>query len=325
MASMRRDRKEALEASAASFLSQVETPGVSRRLSDYGLQRVWARAEKLREAKAPAAARRASRNPALLRHVIVVAVVVIMVMLVSTTGAYAISYNAQPDSPLYGTKIFFERARITLTPSSAEDIRLEISFSERRMEELQSMVSSGNDEGADRWLREYRRNVEGAGVLLDTISSKEAEELSTQFQEMLDRQAHVMQGMGQGQPLGLSEPIEDAYRVCDEERMRMRQRSGQQGQGNPQQEPGGHKQEGNCPASHETSLQEEPGTVEETGVADESPVSENTHSRLNTEAPVETSPAADDVQENGYTMAEEGAGQQGAGYQEGGMRRGCVP
>jgi hypothetical protein len=322
MAFIHRDRKEALEAGAVAFLSKVETPGASSRLTDYGPERVWARAEKQREAKAPAAARRAYRNPALLRRALVISLVVLMVMLVSSTGAYAFSYNAQPDSVLYGTKIFFERARITLTPSSAEDIRLEMSYSERRMEELQKMVASGSQWGADRWLREYRRNIEGAGVLFETISPLESEELSTQFQEMLDRQAHMMQGMGQGQPSGLTEPIDHAYQVCDQERMRMRERCGQENRGNPEQEPGGQQQNGNRPASHESStVQEGPSTPVETQTSYDAPAAESPYS-----APSgDTSPAPDDTQENGSAMAEEGARQQDAGYQGGGMHRGCVP
>lgn len=325
MAFMKRERKEALEAAAVAFLSQVETPGASSRLKDYGAERVWARAERQRETTAPAATRRVYRSPALLRHAIVIALVVLMVMLVSTTGAYALSYNAQPDSMLYGTKIFFERARITLTPSSAEDIRLEMSYSERRMEELQNMVSSGNQKGADRWLREYRRNIEGAGTLFEAVPLQESEELSVQFQEMLGRQSHMMQGMGQGQPPGLSEPIEHAYRVCDEEMVRMRQRCGQQERGNQEKEPGGQKQNGNCPAPDETSVQEEQGTPIETGAAYESPGPESPYSGTDTETTMETSPAPDYMQDNGPPPAEEGAMQQESGYQGGGMRKGCVP
>jgi len=325
MAFMRRERKEALEAAAVAFLSQVETPGASSRLEDYGMERVWTRAERQRETRAPAAARRVYRNPALLRHVIVIVLVIVMVMLVSTTGAYALSYNAQPDSMLYGTKIFFERARITLTPSSTEDIRLEMSYAERRMEELEKMVAAGNERGANRWLREYQRNIEGAGILFEAIPAQETEELSVQFQEMLDRQADMMQGMGHGQPSGLSEPIENAYHVCDQERVRMHQRCGQQNRGNSDQEPGGQQQNGNCPAPDEATVQEETAAPGEAGAVNESPAAENQYTEPAAEAPTGTSPAPDAAQENGSPMPEEGVRQQDLGYQEGGMRKGFVP
>jgi hypothetical protein len=237
----------------------------SDRLRDHGLQHILTKAQAAETQKEPAAAHRTYRNPALLRHVVVVAVVVLLVMLVSTSGVYAFSLDAQPGSTLYGTKIFFERARVTLNTSSSGDIRLEMGFSERRMEELQEMIASGRQQGSERWLREYSRNIEGAGMLFDTVSVQEAEELAAQFQETLDHQAYMMQGMRRGLPSSLSEPVEGAYQVCDRERSRMRQRCGQQDTGGPEGEPGGQGQqgEGNCPRTEDSTLRE--GTSSSTG------------------------------------------------------------
>lgn len=270
MASKRKNGKEALEAAAAAFLDGTESPRAPRRLREYGLQRVLARARSEEAGKAPATARRAYRNPSLLRHALVVTVAVLLVMLVSTSGAYAFSLDAQPDSTLYGAKIFFERARVTLNPSSAGDMQLEMGFSERRMEELRNMTASGNAAGSERWLREYSRNIEGAGVSFEAVSGAEAERLSSQFQQMLDRHAEMMLEMRRGTAAGLDERIEGAYRVCDQERARMRRRCGQQdAQGpGPAQEPGGEGQ-GNCPRSGEPSLPEKTtsGSGEPSGVS----------------------------------------------------------
>jgi len=327
MAIMRRDRKETLEAAAVSFLAEVATPSASSRLKDYGMQRVWARAEAYHEIKAPTTARRAYRNPALLRHVLVVGLVVLMVLLVSTTGVYAFSYNATPDSPLYGTKIFFERARVTLTPSSVEDIRLEMRYSERRMEELQAMVASGNQEGSDRWLREYRRNVEGAGVLFETISPQEAEQLSPQFQDMLDRHEHMMQGMRHGQPSGLSGSIEGAYQVCDGERMRMRRRCGQETPGDPPQQPGEPQRKGNCPATEESSMQQELPSSSGAQPVDDSAPSWGAYTPTD---PSQTtgSPAngtGSTVNETGSPVNESGQDLEGMGYQGDSPHGGHMP
>ncbi|RJP26771.1 MAG: hypothetical protein C4536_15110 [Actinobacteria bacterium] len=317
MTLMQRGKREALEAAAVTFLSEVITPEASSRLRDHGLQRVWVRAVQQEEAKAPAAARRTYRSPALLRHVIVVAMAVLMVMLVSTTGAYAFSYNAQPDSPLYGTKIFFERARITLTPSSTEDIRLEMRYSERRMEELQKMAASGNQEGADRWSREYSRNIEGAGILFDTTSPRETEELSAHFQEMLYRQASTMQVMCQGQPPGLCESIDSAYRVCDQEMMHMRQRRGQQEPESPQQEPGGQQHNGNCPPGDEPPSQETttPGerTYDSPAAGDPDPM------------PSGDAPSAPGAPQMDSPVSEKDTEQQEAEHQSSGMQHGHLP
>jgi hypothetical protein len=290
MTSMGKRGKEELEAVAAAFLAEAESPRASDRLRHHGLQRTLARAKAAEAGKAPATARRAYRNPALLRHALVVAMVVLLVMLVSTSGAYAFSLGAQPDSPLYGAKIFFERARVTLTSSSAGDIRLEMGFSERRMEELQNMVSSSNRGGAERWLREYSRNIEGAGILFETVSDQESEQLSPQFQEMLDLQAQMMQGMRQGQTSGLSEPIEGAYHVCDQERARMRGRCGQQDPGGAAREPGGQQGQGDCPNTGGSSLKE--GSSSSTGIEPASDSAGSEESFPPSDAPGGTPPDA---------------------------------
>ncbi len=254
MAGRRSNGKDDLETAAAAFLAEVEIPPAPQRLREYGLQRVLVRARAKEGGKAPATARRAYRNPALLRHTLVVVMAVLLVMTLSTTGAYAFSLDAQPDSPLYGTKIFFERARVILNLSSAGDMRLEMDFSERRMEELRRMAASGKAGGAERWLREYGRNIEVAGSLAGAVSGEDAERLSLQFQEMLERQALMMQEIRRGQPSGLEEPIEGAFRICDQERARMRQRCGQQGAGAPAQE--GGQGDGDCPRTEDSSPQE---------------------------------------------------------------------
>ncbi len=239
-----RERKEELERAAAAFLAGAVSPETPDRLRDYGLQRVLAKARASETGKAPASARRVYRNPAMLRHVLAVILVMLLVMIISTSGAYAFSLNAQPGSTLYGAKILFERTRVTLHPSRSGDIRLEMTFSERRMEELREMAASGNRLGAERWLREYRRNIEGAGVLFESVPAQEVVELSSQFQEMLARQAQMMLGLRAGQPDGLSGTITDAYHVCDQERERMRRRCGQQGDEGSGQEPGGPEGQG---------------------------------------------------------------------------------
>lgn len=244
----RKKRNQDLEAAGAAFLATVESPHAPDRLREYGLRRVLARAEGEAGAGRAPTVRRAYRNPAVLRHALIVALVVVLILLVSTSGVYAFSLGAQPDSPLYGAKIFFERARVALNTSGAGDIRLEMGFSQRRMKELGEMYAANNREGAERWLREYSRNIEGAGILFETVENGEAEQLSLRFQEMLEAHARMMEGMLEGDPTALSQPIESAYHVCDMERERMRRRCGRpdaDGGG----EPGGqeHPGQGGCP------------------------------------------------------------------------------
>ena|GEM_PF-2023676 len=328
-------KKEDLEAVAAAFMAKAASPAASDHLHDYGLQRVLAKARAAETHEEPAAMRRAYRNPALLRHALIVAMVALLVMLLSTTGVYAFSLDAQPGSTLYGTKIFFERARVTLNTSNGGDISLEMGFSERRMEELQNMLATGSPQEAKRWLREYRRNIEGAGILFEGITVQEAERLAAPFQEMLDRQAQTMQGMRRGLQSGLSEPVEGAYQVCDQERARMRQRCGQQGNEGPEQEPGGQGQQGqgNCPRTEDTSTQEE--TTSSTGInlLVDSSGAEGTGlpSGTPSSAPGETttdetaSPPADTSQPKSPPGDESGQDMGATGYQSEGPHKGFMP
>jgi Domain of unknown function (DUF5667) len=222
-----KEKRERREKRAAAFLQGVETPGASSRLKDHGLQRILARAE-TGDDFGVAIPRRwgAYHAHALAYRFILVLLFIPLVLALFTTGAYALSYDAQPDSALYSTKIFFERARIALTTSTSSDIRLEIEYSNLRLNELEKMVTSGKRKGADRWLREYARNVEAANSLIEKVSQQDAEAISLQLLETLDRQAVMMEAMSQGQYPDLTGQIEQAYSLCNQERERMRQRCG---------------------------------------------------------------------------------------------------
>lgn len=245
----RRAKKDRLEEVADAFLGEAASPLPSRRLREYGLQRVLARAEAGGGGEDALLRRRsAHRNPALLRRVVLAALVVLLVLVASTGGAYAASLHAQPDSPLYGAKIFFERARIALSPSTTADVRLEMHFSDRRLQELEKMAASGSDAGSERWLREYLRNVTEAGDLIENMPPEKGEEVSMEFLETLDKHARAMEDLRHGQSGELAGRIERAYEACGEERERMRQRHGEGGQENPSPSPG-PQPKGNGPSA----------------------------------------------------------------------------
>lgn len=299
---------------AAAFLGKMAAPSPSSHLREYGLQRVFARADTLEGKGTGLAARHDYRNPALLRRMVVVILAVLLFMVASTTGAYALSYDAQPGSALYGTKIFFERARIAFATSSAEDAKLEMDYSDRRMQELQGMVASGNEKGSDRWLREYLRNIEGAGALIVTVPEDDMDELRQRYQNMLENHAHTMAGMRHGQPSGLSQSIECAYGACENERVRMRQGHGHDGEEAPSQMPGGPQQEGSCPSMDGDAGEEAPPSSVDPQPMDEQ---EQMH---DPSFPEDSSPAPDPMNPEG------GQEPQGPEYGGGGMQeRGPIP
>ncbi|MBC7231064.1 MAG: hypothetical protein H5T74_11830 [Actinobacteria bacterium] len=223
-----RERKE-LETRGGAFLASIEGPSAPRRLREYGAQRIWSQAQSLKESGAGAEVRRLVRNPALLRHALVACIILLLVLTLSTTGAYALSSGAQPDSALYGLKIFFERARLALTFSGLEEARVEMEYSLRRMEEIENLASRGTGKGADRWLAEYARNLEGAGSYLESVFNEEASALSLGFQEMLDAQAKRLESLRDLEPSQLVESLDAAYHACNRQRERMRRRCGTDG------------------------------------------------------------------------------------------------
>jgi hypothetical protein len=212
------------EAKAIAYLEQVSTPAPSPRLVHHGLQHVLAKVE-LEEASL-LKKRRSYRLPSLTYRFALVLLLIPLLLFFSSVGVYAMSYDAQPDSSLYGTKIFFERARLTLALSATHDLRLEMEFSERRIGELEKMIASGKNAGADRWLGEYLRNLERADSLLTEVPQQEVEALSRQLLLTVERQAAYMESLRHGAPSALEPQIEKAYDACSQERERMRKRCG---------------------------------------------------------------------------------------------------
>ena len=220
-----------LELRADAFLRETPPPRIPQALKDYGPQRVIA----LLSTREAPAVRHMYRKPALARRALLVSLFAILLLAGTTSATYAASRDALPGSFFYGSKIFFERARLVLTVSRAEDARLEMEFGERRIRELSRMAGGEDEGGAERWLREYRRNVEGAEALLDTLSKREASDLAARFLQTLEGQASMLEEIGASSPAILSPYLEEAYQVCDGSRMRMRKRCG--GECGPRESP----------------------------------------------------------------------------------------
>lgn len=245
----RRKKDEDVEAKVEEFIQETSTPPPSARLMNYGLQRVLKKAEEEEAADyGGLKGRSIYRNPSLLRHALLIMTAILLILVISTTGVYAMSYNALPGSTLYGTKIFFERARIATNLSPTEDAHMEMDFSRRRMEELQEMVASGRSKGADRWLKEYQRNLRGAQELLRAVPEDEAEELVRELKGSLQKQAALMDKLQDEASPDLAEEVKEAQQVCEEEKEQVQQR----GQNQPGQPPTMHDGDGNKPDAENT-------------------------------------------------------------------------
>lgn len=230
----RRERRQVtLEMKADAFLRETPQPQTPRALVNYGAQRAAA----LASVRETAAGRRVYRRPLHAYRIALIALLAFVLVLGAGPATYAASLDAEPGSLLYGSKIFFERARIFLTVSRAEDARLEMEFSERRMEELARMTACASGSAAERWLREYRRNLQNAEDLLTVLAEREASQLAPRFLALLEGQAGELENMRLLPPAApaLSDCLEEAYRICDGSRKRMRMRCGEgcNGKGTP--------------------------------------------------------------------------------------------
>ncbi len=223
-----RNDKE-LEALVEAFVKDADTPPPSGRLRDYGLQRIIARAE-ASAGRERLPKRRILRNPSFVQRIVLIGLAIPLLLIVMTSSAYAFSSGSQPGSLLYGTKLFFEHARETLTISSENDIKLEIEYSDRRISELEKMIDPANNQGLDRWLREYQENINKVSGLLDQMPSESGDPLSQLLLGALDRQAGVINEIRVGRASPVQQ-IDEAYGLCNQGREQMRQRRGMSSQG----------------------------------------------------------------------------------------------
>lgn len=76
-------------------------------------------------------------------------------------SAVAASASAPPDSPLYEMKIATERVTLALAKSETEKVKLNASFADRRMTELNYALSTGNTDKVERVVENLDQNLKG--------------------------------------------------------------------------------------------------------------------------------------------------------------------
>jgi len=224
MRSRKGQEHDRLEATAEAFLRQTPPPRVPERLREFGALRIMTRAagERRTEGHGLALPARAA-----LRRSGVVLLSLLLLLAAGTSGVYAASSSALPGTAFYGSKIFFERARLALTLSRSEDARLEMSFCSRRLDELEEMVVKGVTRGLERWEREYLRNLREADRLLAALPPQESDRLAEGFQAQLEEQMRRMEACMRVPSDPYFPFVENVYRECNAWRTRIRQRHGE--------------------------------------------------------------------------------------------------
>lgn len=213
--------RDRLAAYAFEALSQAESPQPDAAFKDERREAVLdSMAERLRETPRHAhrdaivVKPRLSRS-AVFKRVVLVPAIVIALFVVFTVGAYAMSIGKNPDSSLYGTKLFFERTRVALTGSAEAKAQLELSFTQKRIEEIQYLASRHIDKGANRCAAAYQDELAGAQLRIGQLTGDAFNQASAQFLEITGNELTALDGFAEQASGNLAPAIERARQACN--------------------------------------------------------------------------------------------------------------
>ncbi len=237
--------RDSSAAKAFSALSAVQGPPVDEAFKREKREMVLdSMAEALR-AK-PRAARsdaiilkpRLTRSSVVKRAVLVPAIIVAL-LVVFTGSAFALSAGANPDSSLYGTKLFFEGVRESLTGSPEAKAQLEMDYAQRRVREMQYLATHNTARGAEGCASAYTDNLAAAQERINQLTGDAFNQASAEFLEVTGSQLNDLNSLAVETSGALSPAVERARQTCNgarqgmmgEQQMRMGPGGGGQNQG----------------------------------------------------------------------------------------------
>ncbi|MHB8780313.1 MAG: DUF5667 domain-containing protein [Candidatus Geothermincolia bacterium] len=230
------------EERAKELISRVATPEPDDAFKAELRERLVTQAAARRKANTALERRWVAPRPAypLLRRAVLVSGLVLVLFMSFTGGAYALSAGKNPDSNLYGTKLFFEEARLSITGSHDSKAELELTYSRERLREMRYLAEAGVSRGSERCLNEYEELLTRAREHIYLLEGGEFDRLSAEFlrltQEQLEELTSLQDGGG-----SVADMIEAAAGACDGARQSMGEqmmlRRGQGGE--PMMQPGG--------------------------------------------------------------------------------------
>lgn len=123
-------------------------------------------------------------------------------------GVATVSAGSLPDEPLYPVKLAIEDLQLAVAPSPQAQMELELHFTARRLEEVETAVLQGRVESAQRGLALYEERVaklhiqtEPASTVTDSIDPERLKAGLERQQEVLNRVLHKLPE--QAQPAAL--------------------------------------------------------------------------------------------------------------------------
>lgn len=149
----------------------------------------------------------------------VTAFVLVAVFLFGGAGmtAYA-SQSALPGDALYSVKTGVEQTRVTLARDAAEKARLNLTFAERRLDEIARLIENGRYADIAQAVQEYEKYVQSAIAELETVAAGDptgAQELASQVAVLLNRYAQTLSGMVGALPDTARTEVERAIQVSN--------------------------------------------------------------------------------------------------------------
>ena len=151
----------------------------------------------------------------------VMAVLAIFLLLFGGAGATAYaSQGALPGDALYPVKTSLEQTQVRLARDAARQAELHLSFAERRLAEIASLIAEGDFDHIETATGEFEAHVQEAIRVLDTVSAGDAQragELATQITSALTRYAGILKGMLVSVPDTVKPSVEKAILISERE------------------------------------------------------------------------------------------------------------
>ncbi len=158
---------------------------------------------------------------AIIRRVALVPALILTLFVVFTAGAYAMSLGKNPDSSLYGTKLFFENVRLSLTGSDEAKAELELEYTQKRVEEMRHLAAREIGRGAERCASNYRERLNDALARINRLSGGAFDRLSAEFLNITGEQLASLEGLATEASESLAPAVERARQTCNGARQQM--------------------------------------------------------------------------------------------------------
>jgi len=152
------------------------------------------------------------------RRLSVLALMVIFILTIATisSGVLAVSANALPGDMTYPAKTALEKVRLTLSQSDIGDSYLYLTFANRRMNEVSTLVERENFEHMDSILEEYVRNIFYSMSILfesDSLSNQERASLASKLAEVFTQNEEQINNLLEQTPATYKISLEEIQKL----------------------------------------------------------------------------------------------------------------